>query len=77
MTNRSLLNFKNLEQIPNDALFEILLNAEPTEINRLCRLNRKFATLCQNDELWRRKYIHKYGNIKPEKRFLIPGNRNI
>lgn len=49
--------------LPNDVLFEILLKANPTELNRLCQSDRRFAALCSNDELWHKKYINSYGNI--------------
>ena len=44
-------------EIPTDILGEILLSLPPDEIFKTCRVNRRFASLCQNERFWKRVWL--------------------
>ncbi len=54
----------NVDQVSNDVLLEIFYNLDPTELNRLCQTNKRMRQLCQSEQLWKNKYLMKYGQPK-------------
>ena len=54
----------NLDQAPNDVLLEIFYNAKPEELNKLCQSSKRMQQLCNNEQLWKNKYINEFGQPK-------------
>ena len=51
----------NLDQAPNDVLLEIFYNAKPSELNRICQSSKRMQQLCNNEQLWKNKYLNTFG----------------
>ena len=51
----------NLENQPNDILLKLFNESDIPTLNRLCRTNRRFAQLCNDQQLWKNKYIEIFG----------------
>jgi len=46
-----------------DANLQILLQMDPSTLMRMCQTNKYFNTMCQDDNLWRMKVIHDFGDL--------------
>lgn len=74
-----------MNDLPDDMLFTIFMNADLSSLKRLCSSNRRFNELCLNDNLWKEKYYktkgpstlghHKSWNTKFKKEFGVPYQR--
>ena len=54
-----------METLSPDNLFEIALNTPFNELVFLCKTNKQFGTLCQDDNFWKRKTQSDFPNIVP------------
>lgn len=54
------LDWESLIKLPNEALFVVLLNTDPEQINALCRTHKKIAKICR-EKNFQLKYQEKYG----------------
>lgn len=51
----------NLDQLPNDLLLDIFNRSNPPELSQICKSSKRMQQLCNNEQLWKNKYINKYG----------------
>lgn len=52
-------SFKNL---PDDVIFQIAINESLDNIARLCQTSNRFNNIiCNNNNFWKHKYIHDFG----------------
>lgn len=58
----------NLEALPSDALYNIFMDLPIQSINSFCRSNKRFEYLCQDEVLWRSKYLKEFGSL-PQKSY--------
>ena len=61
-TNQSL----ELLQLPKDVLYKILLNLQPSELNRICQTNSQISNICNNSEFWAFKYHYSFKEPFPK-----------
>lgn len=56
------------ETLPNEAVFEIMLNMKPEELLNFCKVrNRRIRSLCADEIFWKNKVNHDYQIIyKPK-----------
>ena len=54
----------NLNNLPNEVLFNILLNAEPKDIANYCQTSYKASGICKSRDFWRMKLWKDYGEQK-------------
>lgn len=52
-----------LQHLPDDAIFTILLNASNEDTVKLCRTNQRFRAICNNDYLWSQKLARNFPGV--------------
>ncbi len=52
----------NLENQSNDILLKLFNESDIPTLNQLCRTNHRFAQLCNNQQLWKNRYIELFGD---------------
>lgn len=50
-----------LDQLPVDILIEIFHRSSVTRLSQLCQASKRMKLICDEDRLWRDKYIRHYG----------------
>lgn len=52
-----------LQHLPDDTIFTILLNASNEDTVRLCRTNQRFRAICNDDYLWSQKLARNFPGV--------------
>ena len=53
-----------MDTLPTDVkLYEIALDLDLHDLQHYCSTNRFMRDLCNNDNFWRQKTLHDFGNI--------------
>lgn len=47
--------------LPDESLRGVFLESDIAQVNSLCRVNRRFATLCHDEGMWREKAMRDFG----------------
>ena len=56
-----LFDGKNIFDVSLDIIAKFFYNISVKEILKLCRVNKKFNSVCQRESLWRNKVLLDYG----------------
>lgn len=57
-------NIQYMSLIPNEIVFDLALEASLRDIYNLCQVESRFGDLlCDNENFWRKKFLHDYGFI--------------
>lgn len=51
-----------MENLHLESHFDILLSAEDKELSRLCRLNRHYRSICEDQRFWKDRTRLRYGS---------------
>lgn len=51
----------NLTDLPSDQLTDIFMQSDLKALKKLCTLNVQFRDLCQDENLWRQKFMADFG----------------
>ncbi len=54
----------NIDELPNELKFQILLNLSNTELINLCKTNNEFNTFCHDEYFWKKRLEKDFPYIK-------------
>lgn len=66
-------DINDIYKLPNDVLYNVLLQSDYTNIKSLCIINKYTKTLCQNEHFWKTKFNLDHINVLNNK---IPKTMN-
>lgn len=67
MLNKHVNLSTNLDDMPKDIKYKILVELPIGDLAKMCQTNKKYQEICNNDEFWRRKLIFDFPEyLKPE-----------
>jgi hypothetical protein len=50
-----------MDRLPNELLFEILLPLTYRQILKICNVNKRFNSICRDEDFWNRKSLRDVG----------------
>src|SRR3972149_8084782 len=60
--SKKIMEKKNLDEISNDILYEIMIKSQINDIFNLCLTNKNINNkICNDQNFWERKFIYDFG----------------
>ena len=67
LTTRSSSTQLQLTNLPKDIRFKIMTFVPPSDITKMCLVDKNWSQICHMDELWKRRVLYHFGNLsKPD-----------
>jgi hypothetical protein len=54
------MEVSHLESLPNEILYQVVLDLDDSALFQLCKTSRRFADPCQDEDFWRQRYFLRY-----------------